>query len=301
MKAFVGLLAFTLCSGCLVDASKRESLSQIETSMDMRYREVVENLAMIYANPAALPSYSSIFYGTLNMQDSVMVSPTTSWARNAVGTVRFSSQTLDIPVSRQVTENWSLDPQNVPEKIAALRAACQWVLFRVQPTDHDGLTLGSYQPTFCPGYYFGVDSQLATLVATDPCWLHCGEHRSDIPRCACYWAGCHGKYVWVEPSGIHGLSQFTMILQQIARYDLSRGPQPVPKTRQVTANNATVCDKSNAGGPPITVKSITFFVDQNGTPVGGQGAAFLPQKYRYDNVGTYSELKSAFAATSKSL
>jgi hypothetical protein len=26
----------------------------------------------------------------------------------------------------------------------------------------------------------------------------------------------------------------------------------------------------------------------------------LPQKYRYDNVGTYSELKSAFTAAAKS-
>jgi hypothetical protein len=297
MKAFIGLLTLTLFSGCLVDAAKRESVSQIATSMDMRYREVIENLAMIYANPDALPAYSSIYYGTINMQDTVMVSPTTTWARNAAGAVLFSSQALDIPASRQVTENWSLDPQNVPEKLAALRAACQWVLFQSRPMDHDGLTLGSYQPNLCPGYYFGVDTQLATLVATEPCWLHSSEHRSDVPHCACYWAGCHGKYVWVEPSGMHGLSQFTMILQQIARYDLSKGPQPSPKARQVTANNVKVCQKST--GETKTVKSITFYVDENGSPVA-QGAAFLPQKYRYDNVGQYSELKSAFSAATKS-
>jgi hypothetical protein len=303
MKAYVGLLTLALCSGCLVDGAKREALSQIETSMDVRYREVMENLAMIYANPDALPAYSAIFYGTMTLQDSVMVSPTTLWQRNVAGATRFNSQVLDIPASRQVAENWTLDPQNVPEKLAALRAACQWVLFRTQPMDHDGQTLGAYQPTFCPGYYFGVADQLATLVALDPCWLHCGTHRSDVPRCACYWTGCHGKYIWVEPTGMHGLSQFTMILQQIARYDLSKGPQPYVKTRIVTFNNVKVCDKSipPSKGGEVTVKSITFYVDENGTPVAGPGLPFLPPKNRYDNVGLNSEIKSVVSAVSKPL
>jgi hypothetical protein len=301
MRVYTGLLTLTLFSGCLVEASKRESLSQVETSMDIRYREAVENLAMVAANPDALPSYSSIYYGTLILQDSVMPNETTSWARNAKNAVLFSSQVLDVPASRQVAENWSLDPQNVPEKLAALRAAFQWVLSGSRPLDPDGLTLGSYRPEYPPGYYFSVDTQLATLVATDPGWLHCSEHHGDVPRCACYCAGAHGKYVWVEPSGMHGLSQFTMILQQIARYDLSKGPQPYPRTRQVTANNVKVTDRTKDKTGQVSVKSITFYVDENGSPVSGQGQAFLPLKIRYDNVGTYSELKSSFSAAAKSL
>jgi hypothetical protein len=303
MKLCGALLMLALCSGCLVDASKHETVAQIETSMDMRYRQVVENLAMIAANPDALPAYSSIFYGTINMQDALMASPTTGWARNAAGIVHFNSQVLDLPESRQITENWSLDPQNVPEKLAAIRAACQWVLFRTQPMDRDGQSLLKYDPNYCPGFYFDVATQLATLVASDPCWLHCSNRRRDVPRCACYWAACCGKYVWVEPSGMRGLSAFTLILQTIARYDLSKALQPAPKTRIVTANNVKVCQKSPNSTAPITVfvKSITFNVDENGQPVSGPGASFLPQKIHYDNVGQYSELKSALSAASKSL
>jgi hypothetical protein len=298
MKLWVGLLLLGCFSGCLIRASKQATLSQIDSAMDVRYREVIENLAMIASNPDALPAYSSIYYGTMQLQDSVQVSPTTLWQRNAAGATLFNSQVLDIPASRQLLENWSLDPQIVPEKIAAIRAACQWVLFRVPPSDADGQTLGQYQPTLCPGYYFGVAEQLATLVASDPCWLHCSDHRWDVPRCACYSAGCHGRYVWVEPSGMQGLSQFTLILQQIARFDLSRGPQPYTRTRQVTVTNVPVCRKADRS--QITAKSITFYVDQNGSPVAAANYPFLPQKNRYDNTGQNAEIKSVVSAAAKS-
>jgi hypothetical protein len=302
-------------SGCLSAALERNTLSHAESSADLRYREVVENLAMIYANRDALPSYSSIYAGTTDMQDNVQPSASTSWMRNAANAVLFSQQVLDIPATRQLTENWSLDPTIVPEKLVAMRAACQWVLFGPDSLGPNGLCLWSYDPNdpafpkYPPTYYFGVANRLANLQANHGAWLHCSTCRKDVPRKACYWAGCQGKYVWIEADGVAGLSEFTLIFQSIARFDvLHAGPQPGAKTRMVKVENPNVYQgwMTTPDGPthytpyaPI-VKSITLYVDADGIPTPGANQSYLPTKRRTDNVGQDAKIQSALAASAKS-
>jgi len=124
-------LASATC-GCTTIDLERHTLSQSESIGDLRYREVLNNLAMIAANHWALPSYCSIYTGTALVQDQVMGNPTTNIARETIaagGTfTAIDQQALDIQFQRRTQGNWTLDPVVVPEKLVALRAMCWWAL-----------------------------------------------------------------------------------------------------------------------------------------------------------------------------
>jgi len=307
MLRFVSALMLSIVShGCTGLALERGALAHAESSSDLRYREAIENLALVYSNPDTLPAYSSIFAGTTDISDSVQVSSTTTWARTLLkpigSTTGFATQTLDIPSSRTIKKNWTLDPTFVPEKLRAMRAACQWAVFGPEQVIPDALLLSTYQPAQeemyysdtwetslpdVPQYYFAVDTILANL---PDCWLNFADRWTDIPRRACYWAGCRGKYVWVGPEGMGGLSEFVLALQKIARADLSTVVQPKPLTRTIKVADIV-------GHPGI--QSITVYVDRNGHLTPGNGLPSLPRKARFDNVGNTSDLKSVINASAK--
>src|SRR5580700_2690967 len=116
------LVALVLLSGCTPTVLREHSVSLAGSSSDLRYREVMENLAMIYANPCTLPAYSSVYSGGMDVQDGVQIDGTTTWAHAIPTPSGFSSQTLDIPLSRSIKGTLTLDPTIVPEKLRALRA-----------------------------------------------------------------------------------------------------------------------------------------------------------------------------------
>src|SRR5580700_9298642 len=68
------ILAMTVVnSGCIAHSLQRQTLATSNSAMDLRYREVTDNLAIIAHEPATLPSYSSIFSGTVQITDSAGV------------------------------------------------------------------------------------------------------------------------------------------------------------------------------------------------------------------------------------
>ena len=81
---------------------------------------------MISANPWTLPSYSSIYAGAIDIQDAVQIDGTSTWVHSLPSPSGFSQQTMDLPTSRAMKGTLTLDPTIVPEKLRALRAACQW-------------------------------------------------------------------------------------------------------------------------------------------------------------------------------
>jgi len=64
----LGVVALVYC-GCTMLSLERHTVAQNDSAMDMRYREVLENLALIARDPSALPSYASIFSRTIYVQD----------------------------------------------------------------------------------------------------------------------------------------------------------------------------------------------------------------------------------------
>jgi hypothetical protein len=257
----------------------------------LRYKEVLYNLAALADNPAVLPAYSSIAAGTTTISDTGTVTPTTVIGREVLkaGTItHFQSQTLDVMDQRRVSQNWSLDPVAVPEKLQAIRFACLWVLGGPQSLPPEAMfLLGRYDETKCmpPGHYFNVADELAKLPSG---WLQVGSWK-DVPLKAAYKAQCGGTWVWVCADGMEGLTAFTLVLHNIARTDTDSTFHP-------TADVRTIVKQGEVEGK--TVK-VTAYVDKNGNLVTGAGAyvAGFPFKKRIDDIGSNAFTRSIIAAS----
>jgi hypothetical protein len=222
MKPWILLLASALAStGCTTLALERHTLAQGHSIADLRYFEVLQNLALVAHDPSALPAYSSIFAGTAQVVDGGQLSSGTLWVvKGIMGSNRygFLSETATPQLTRTVSENWSLDPMIAPEKIEALRCACRWVLFGREMACSSCPDLLA-KPDECrtPGRHFGVADRLAKL---PPGWLHVGCLK-DVPLTTHYKAHCGDTWVWVLPDGMAGLADFTLIFQDIARVGIN--------------------------------------------------------------------------------
>jgi len=149
MRIFLLFVIMAVGPGCTSTALKRATLFQAQSSMDLRYKEVVENLAMVASNPDILPAYSTIFAGTADINDTGKATSTSVWSRIAMKPFRFASffstQTADFLGSRAIKSNWTLDPVIVPEKLRAIRAASRWVILGPQNAGPDIVYLKTYE------------------------------------------------------------------------------------------------------------------------------------------------------------
>ena len=160
MRLALLILVLTGSTGCTSMALERATLAYSESATDLRYKEAIENLAMIVANPGLLPSYSSIYAGTTNVSDTIKGASTSVWMHIAAKPFRyathFATQNADFTGSRMVTSNWTLDPVVAPEKLRAMRAATRWVVLGPEHVGPDGRLLKGYNSPYyqvTPGYY----------------------------------------------------------------------------------------------------------------------------------------------------
>jgi hypothetical protein len=288
------LVVATFSAGCTTLSLDRNSLSQSESLSDLRYKEVLYNLAALAENPAVLPAYASIAAGTTTISDTGTITPTTVIGRELLkrGTItHFQSETLELMAQRRVEENWSLDPVAGPERLQAMRYACWWVLFGKESVSETGnVHLGNKpqkpekdpkdsKPSDAPapGYYFAVTDQLAGLPDG---WLHRGGLK-DVPVKAAYKAHCGHSWVWVWADGMEGLTKFTIVMHKISRTATDSAFYPDPEVRTIVKQGSF-----GNGANARTVK-VTAYVDMNDKLVSGAGAyvAGFPFKKRIDDVG----------------
>ena len=296
------LSAVIPATGCTNLALNRDSLKMAESLTDLRYQEVMENLAMIAANPATLPSFSSIYAGTTDVSDTVSGNSVTTLTRvlsKPVGSAtNISAESNDVMLMRMVRDNWTLDPVVVPEKLRALRLACWWVLFGPEAVTNDyDVYLTHYRPKNLDpnnsfpgdpaGFYFDVADRLAKL---DRCWLHV-TNRKGVPWNAAYQAHCGNIYVWVARENIPQLSEFALVIQGIARVTLPSvyNPTPVVQAYKVTYKKGST-PPWNPAIDNLQVQSVSFSIDEKGN-LAGQ----FPLKVRMDNLGSSADLRSQIA------
>src|SRR5262249_33483277 len=163
----------------------RRTLALAESTTDLRYREVVENLAIIANDRWAIPSFASIYAGTADLSDTASASFPLVPYRTTLAPL-FAG-TFDLSASRAVKENWTLDPVVVPEKLRAIRCACWCVLDGTLYTDAGhGVYLNDYKnsESSLPGYYFDVATHLQASIQKP--WIHEGTCHH-----AAYEANCH--------------------------------------------------------------------------------------------------------------
>lgn len=307
MKIWLVVLALTtLNAGCTTMSLERNTLNQSMSLSSLRYREVMYNLAALANNPDVLPAYAAISAGTTTLTDSGTIDPVTLFGREvltkgttAIGTItHFQQETLDVVGSRKVSDNWSLDPVAVPEKLRAMRYACLGVLKGPETLPPEALLLlGRFDENqhMPPGHYFEVADELARL---PPGWLHVGRLK-DVPRKTVYKAHCGAVWVWVRPDGMEGLTAFTLVIHKIAQTQTDTIFQPQPDVRTITKQVPGL-----ANGPEgSTSIAVTVYVDNNGNLVQDTSShvAGFPFKKRIDDIGASPYVRSVVtAAGSKS-
>jgi hypothetical protein len=284
------LTSTTVCTGCITAALERHTLEQEATPTDIRYQEVLNNLAMVANDPYALPAYASIFAGTAQVTDtSQLVSATTIGPPGVIG------QAITPQFTRLVLGNWTLDPVNVPEKLEAIRCACRWVLYGEEFACHDceGLLETPEHAPF-PGRHFGVADRLAKLPQG---WVGYGPHGA-MPKKVCYTAHCGATWVWVMPNCTTALADFNLILQDIARVDINSTtlqyirPTPSDFVFPTQSMNRTGCPPGNAYAGAVPFVAAEVSVDRCGY--------LMPDtpyyRWRVENVGSDPNLRSQINA-----
>jgi hypothetical protein len=246
---------------------------------------------MVANEPSSLPAYSSIYSGTLNISDSGQLGSTTIWQAGLAAKSGFFSESASPQFIRQVVETWSLDPIVVPEKLEAMRAACQWMIYgpeMLSPHDMSLLADPDHDPS--PGRHFGVQEQLARLPRG---WIHHGKF-SEMPWHICYKGHYHGTWVWVMPDGLDSLANFAVVIQNIARVNSnSLTLRPVPPNPGFLT--FLTSDWVSPSGQRFMVQAtVSVDVDRNLLPDTPYYAA------REDDVGTESSLRSQISAAGTS-
>jgi hypothetical protein len=247
----------------------------------LRYREVLDNLAMVAENPFALPAYSSIFSGSASVTDTAQLGSTTIW-QHVIGKGApngFASEAANGQLSRTVVENWTLDSILIPEKLEAIRAACRYLIYRqLDAYDQDLLICPPDAVEVPLRRHFGVLKRLQPLAEGN--WLHCGTLH-DASLGAAYVSHYRGTWVWVMPEDVGSLSVFTLILQDIARVNgnnltLFASPPPV---------SAFSFYSKTSGGFDV-IATVGLSLDKELSP----DTPYFP--WRTENLGTDAKLRS---------
>lgn len=209
-------LLVLIAPGCMRDQLRYSARRAANTLPDLQYQQIVDNLALIASNPSYLP------YLAVVGQGSVQVTDGGSGSFNfPIGPQTFSSNSLGLGATRNVTGTWSVGTITSPEKIRRMRE-----LYR-------GAVAGSGR---------GVDGRE---------WLHVGC-RNEIPKNAVY-VGRHGRvYTWVTPDGLEGLSELTLQIMDVA----TRADEVEPKAHALFQGSGpealpTPVPRRNFQSPPV--------------------------------------------------
>jgi hypothetical protein len=267
---------------------ERHAVAQAESASDLRYAEVMSNLARSAAEPSALPCYATIYTGSAQVSDTAGILSTTTWQRVTPALKDgFGAEGLSPSELRQVQQNWALDPVVHSSKLEAMRACAKWVIFGPQclSTEEMSLLINPDNAPSGPARHFDVAERLANLPAG---WLHVGRLR-DVPACATHKAHYGTTAVWVEPAGRQGLADFCLTLQSIGRVNInSPSLFNLPPTYSLM-KFPTTDSPVNALGSDRSVRMYAeVYVDPTGRIVPDQPYIALQQ----DNQQTLAHLRS---------
>jgi hypothetical protein len=215
MRTRLVLLVCALACGCRTHLSLRDNtLRTADTLTNLNYQQVLNNLAMLVANPAFMPSIAIINAGTVTVADQAVASgnatyaPTLNFSQQGGGALPILTLLLNPSGSRNVTENWSLAPVTDIDNLRRIRCAFQL------------LVLGGGTTSDCDAcqdllqrFYLGETSRMECVIPVG--WYQVGC-KKDVPKNACYVAHHCDTYVWVMPEGLDGLTRFTMTVIDLA-------------------------------------------------------------------------------------
>src|SRR5215471_16300200 len=144
MRTRLFSLLVLLLGGCQTHLCLRDNTAcTAATLTDLNYQQVLDNLAMLVANPSALPSIAVINAGTVTVADqkaanvNATYAPTITFEQQAGSGLPILSLLFNPSASRNVTENWSLIPVTDIDNLRRIRCAFQLVVLGEATTDCD--------------------------------------------------------------------------------------------------------------------------------------------------------------------
>lgn len=119
--------ALLLIVGCTHVQLERSTLHLLATLTDLRYQEVLDNLARSVQNPSVLPYFSGIGTGSTVVTDMGESDLTITWTNPRSVAVPMM-EALGLKASRSLLENWTLSPIYEADRLEAMRCAYQAVV-----------------------------------------------------------------------------------------------------------------------------------------------------------------------------
>ncbi len=228
------VLLIAIGSGCTHTQLRTNTVRKAETLNDIYQQQVLDNLAKFICDPNSLPHFAVPTQGTSAVNDSIGADGGVSW-----NFTRFVGATLGSGGTRQMTENWVMEPVRDPRKLERMRCAYQMVVSRCGfcdlgacPDCHQVLNKFYTGETHNSEWTCKSDRvSPACLNACEP-WFGAGKE-CDVPsNCNCTLVGHYcDQYVWVNPTCYDQLAKLTLCILDFAEND----PPPLRKpTKEVT-------------------------------------------------------------------
>jgi hypothetical protein len=123
-------LIISVCGGCTSTTLQRYTVNQTLSISDMRYQQVLNDLATIANNSGTLPSFALTAAGAANVTNTVSIDTATLWDQALKG---FSKETLTAAGQHNPELQWTLDPIVSEPQLEALYYACLWALIGQPP------------------------------------------------------------------------------------------------------------------------------------------------------------------------
>ncbi len=125
----LALVATSLCTGCTSTQLGRYTVNQSMSVADMRYRQVLNALAVVANNNGNLPSLALTKSGIANLTNTVSVDTATLWDAAVKG---FSKETLVAFGQHNPDLQWTQSPIVSAPQLEALGYACIWAVRQAQ-------------------------------------------------------------------------------------------------------------------------------------------------------------------------
>jgi hypothetical protein len=254
------ILGTVLCAagaGCTHRQLAQSTVLATGTIMDIQYRVVLNNIALLSRHPEALPSHIDLTEGVVQVSDEA--------ALGSSGGFTTTGGRLDIdrfgPSGRRnVSEQWGTDAVTDPQRLTGLQELYRSALglpplpppktvvylranvprgqegggkdnagggsSGAPPGGGGGTTrpAGDGPP---PGASGDRSVPIGVLLSDvpRPGWFHLGRKR-DVPPDACYVGRYGVRYAWVTPDGMGGLSRFTLVVLGAVKLEPGAGRRP---------------------------------------------------------------------------
>jgi hypothetical protein len=237
VRIFLGAALCAGSAGCTHRQLAQSTVLASGTVMDIQYRTVVNNLALLARHPGALPSHIDLADGVIQVSDEAAFG--TSGGFSTTGG-RLDLDQIGPSARRNVSEQWGTEAVTDPQRLTGLQDLYRAALglpplpppntvayLRAEPTQRQGgegdqgsprtsgaatQPGGSTPPTTGPSGGAGDRSVPIEVLLSDvppPGWFHLGRS-GDVPKDACYVGRYRDQYAWVTPDGMPGLSRFTV-------------------------------------------------------------------------------------------